>query len=110
MLYLQYVVELGLQLEVRLGLEDDSFEGLLQHLDASLRLLTGVSDAHVLPLAAQPLLLCFVHLDRTQEQDVDYTNYTLTHVQTQRTSTLPIPQTSSPLTFGTKATVSQALL
>lgn len=60
--YLQYVVELGLELKVRFGLHNDSLEGLLQHLNPSLGLLAGVRDAHVLPLAAESLLLGFVHL------------------------------------------------
>ncbi len=60
--YLQYVIELGLELKVRFGFYDDSFEGLLQHLNPSLSLLTGVRDSHVLPLAAESLLLSFVHL------------------------------------------------
>lgn len=60
--YLQYVVELGFELKVRFGFQDDSFQGLLQHLNPSLSLLTGVCDAHVLPLTAESLLFSFVHL------------------------------------------------
>lgn len=65
--YLQYVVKLGLELKVRFGFQDDSFEGLLQHLNPSLSFLTGVCDTHMLPLAAESLLLCFVHLRETIE-------------------------------------------
>lgn len=60
--YLQYVVELCLELKVRFGFHNDPFEGLLQHLNPSLSLLTGVCDAHVLPLTAESLLLGFIHL------------------------------------------------
>lgn len=60
--YLQYVVELGLELKVRFGFHDHSFKGLLQHLNSSLSLLTGMGDSHVLPLTAESLLLSFVHL------------------------------------------------
>lgn len=65
--YLQYVVELGLELKVRFGLDDDSLEGLLQHLHTRLGLLTGVRDTHVLPLTAQSLFFGFVHLREPQE-------------------------------------------
>lgn len=61
-LYLQDVVELGLELKVRFGLHDESLQGLLQHLDSSLGFLTGVCDAHVLSLAAHALFLSLVHL------------------------------------------------
>lgn len=50
--YLQYVVELGLEFKVRFGFHNDSFEGLLQHLNPGLSLLTSVCDTHVLPLTA----------------------------------------------------------
>lgn len=76
--YLQYVVELGLQLKVRFGFHDDSFEGLLQHLNPSLSLLTGVCDAHVLSLTAESLLLGFVYLRETHRSRV------LTHKHTHK--------------------------
>lgn len=65
--YLKYMVELGFELKVRLGLYDGSFQGLLQHLDPSLGLLAGVCDAHVLPFAAQSLLFGFVHLHEKRD-------------------------------------------
>lgn len=64
--YLQYVVKLGFELKVRFGLYDGSFQRLLQHLNPSLGLLTGVRDTHVLPFTAQSLLLGFVHLSETR--------------------------------------------
>lgn len=64
--YLQYVVKLGFELKVRFGLYDGSFQRLLQHLNPSLGLLTGVRDTHVLPFTTQSLLLSFVHLSETQ--------------------------------------------
>lgn len=78
--YLQYVVELGLELKVRFGFHDHSFKGLLQHLNSSLSLLTGMGDSHVLPLAAESLLLGFVHLWQTRRSRV--LTHTHTHTST----------------------------
>lgn len=64
--YLKDLVELGFQLEIRLALNDDALEGLLEGLDLGLGLLTQLGDALVLPLAPQPLLLRLVDLKPPQ--------------------------------------------
>lgn len=77
------MVELGLELKVRFGFHDASFEGLLQHLNPSLGLLAGVCDSHVLPLTAQPLLLGLVHLQETRRRlPLRVHGYETTHVST----------------------------
>lgn len=56
------MVELSLELKIRLGLDNDPLKSLLQSLHTCLCFLTKLSDTLVLPLAPQTLLLCLVHL------------------------------------------------
>lgn len=62
------MVELSFELKVRLGLEDDLLQGLLQRQDTSLGVLTELSDSLVLVLTVKALLLRLVHLHRKQEE------------------------------------------
>lgn len=59
------MIELNLEFKVRFGFEDDLLQGFLEGLDSSLCILAELRDSLVLPLTAEALLLCLVHLTST---------------------------------------------